>query len=250
MQNKPKYVYYANDMTKAYDATTVDYVERGVLATYTNNETFPMVMFIYDHIATDNASFQKTFLLQCVNRPTINGTTVSFDNGKGKLVLNSLKGADSIRSYGGDQIFYLPEANKTLNPTYATSTGDMWGRVEIRPNVGSKTNYLMNVIYVTDVETTEVLTPTLVETSTLIGAVALDQTAVFMKTKTYESSTVTFAATTYGSVKMNYYVGGLATGTWDVSIGGVSVGSFAVDNTTHFVTFASNATGTVTMTRR
>jgi hypothetical protein len=96
----------------------------------------------------------------------------------------------------------------------------------------------------------EVLTPTLVETGTLIGAVALDQTAVFMKTKIYESTTVTFTATTNGSVKMNYYVGGLAAGTWDVSIGGVSVGSFAVDNTTHFVTFASNATGTVTMTRR
>ena len=98
----PSYVYFANDITNAYDSDTVDYVERSTMTLYTGDEETPMVMFIYDNITADDPNFQKTFLLQCVSAPEIdyeNGT-VTVDNGEGKLVLTSLLGADSIKAYG------------------------------------------------------------------------------------------------------------------------------------------------------
>ncbi len=243
----PKYAYYANDMTKVYDAATVSYVGRSMLVTYTEDNTFPMIMFVFDNIAAKSESYKKTFLLQCVKEPVVDKTnkTVTINNGTGgKLVLTSLKGADTMTVYGGDNRFYLPGPDKTINPK--SGTGNMWGRVDISPATGNKTDYLMNVMYVTDSSTTQILKPTLLETDAYIGAVALNQTAIFMKSTSYVNASVSFAA--QGSGDMNYYVGGLAAGTWSVKVGSTTVGTYTVTEEGHVLTFTHNGSGTVTLT--
>ena len=159
----PSYVYFANDITNAYDSDTVDYVERSMMTLYTGDEETPMVMFIFDNITSDKADFKKTFLLQCATAPEIDyeNNTVTVDNGEGKLVLTSLLGADDIKAYGrtskdgvvkdmeyfyvldengnptvdenGDYVltkeygaerFYLSGQNKALNPGGASMIGD------------------------------------------------------------------------------------------------------------------------------
>ena len=159
----PSYVYFANDITNAYESDTVDYVERSFMTVYTDDPETPMVMFVFDNITADDPSFQKTFLLQCTSAPIVDNenSTVTVDNGEGKLVLTSLLGNDSIKAYGrtskggivydesafliadkngklpgqdgyittynkeyGAERFYLSGVGKNLAPGGATSIGD------------------------------------------------------------------------------------------------------------------------------
>ena len=258
-EDAPTYVYFANDLTLAYDAVTVDYVERSFMTLYTGDTETPMVMFIFDHIDADNANFQKTFLLQCVSAPTISGNTVTVDNGAGKLVLTSLLGGDTITAYGrtsdvnGDgenERFWLsgPSINLSTAGGISNSNTDntaVWGHVEIQPNTGNRSDRLMNVLYVTDSGTTVSATPTLITGNYVTGATFKSSSAVFVNDPMYAASELTFSST--GSGTMTYYVGGLNEGTWSVAINGTSVGTYTVSEEGHMLTF-EGAVGTVTLT--
>ena len=245
-KTKTDYVYYANDLSLAYPTDTVSYYGRSFLASYTENSDFPMILFVFDRIDAVGANFQKTFLLQCSNQPTISGNTVTVNNGKSKLVLTSLKGGDTITSYGGDKKYYIPTAGKTLSLSATTwLTDPMWGRVEISPKTGNKSDLMLNVLYVTDSATTKKITPTLLASGDFIGANALNQTAYFCTLKSYASSAVTLKAAGTGDV--TYYVGGLAAGTWTVTAGNKTQ-TVTVTEEGHMATFTYNGTGDITLT--
>ena len=260
----PSYVYFANDITNAYDSSTVDYVERSTLIVYTGDAETPMVMFIFDNITSDRADYQKTFLLQCVEAPEINGNTVTVDNGEGKLVLTSLLGADSIKAYGrnskngvvgggnGEERFYLSGAGTNLLPGGAGSIGDssadlrvVWGHVEIQPDLGNTTDHLMNVIYVSDSGTTVTATPTLIEGQYITGATFKNHTSVFVNDNMRTSDTLSFTAEGEGT--MTYYIGGLSNGTWHVKVNGEELGEFKASVDGRSISFEAEA-GTVELT--
>ena len=243
--NNPSYVYFANDITNAYEDITVDYVERSFMTLYTGDEETPMVMFVYDNITADSPDFKKTFLLQCATEPTVdkeNGV-VTIDNGEGKLVLTSLLGGDQFKAYGrtsvngevgpgikgdGSERFYLSGQNKSVNPGGATSIGDksndlslVWGHVEISANTGNATNQLVNVLYVSDSGTEVSATPSLIQTEYLTGATFKNYTSVFLNDAMHSSDILSFtSAAQEGVTEMTYYVGGLSEGHWKVSING------------------------------
>ena len=260
----PSYIYFANDITNAYDSLTVDYVERSFITLYTGDEETPMVMFIFDNITSASADFQKTFLLQCSKEPQINGNMVTVDNGEGKMVLTSLKGADDIKAYGrtskngvvgegnGEERFYLSGAGVNLLPGGATSIGDKssdllttWGHVEVRPEANSETHHLMNVIYVSDSGTVVSETPTLVEASFLTGATFKNATTMFVNDPMHSSDEMTFVTTGEGTMK--YYIGGLSEGDWKVSVNGVEIGKFEATLDGKLLTFEAEP-GTVVLT--
>ena len=264
-EDNPSYVYFANDITNAYDVETVDYVERSFMTLYTGDAETPMVMFVFDNITSDSPEFQKTFLLQCAEAPEINGNTVTVDNGEGKLVLTSLLGADTIKAYGrtsengvvtgngnGSERFYLSGPGENLLPGGATSIGDrnsdldiVWGHVEIQPDAVQNTNQLMNVLYVSDSGTTVSATPTLLESGYLTGATFKNYTAMFVNDTMQSSVPHTFF--TEGDETMTYYIGGLTEGSWEVSINGVVIGSYEATTDGKMITFEGE-TGTVTIT--
>ena len=242
-EENPTYVYFANDITNAYDVDTVDYVERSTVTLYTGDAETPMVMFIFDNITSDSPDYQKTFLLQCVEEPVVKDNTVTVDNGEGKLVLTSLLGGDNIYAYGrtskngvvgggnGEERFYLSGPGVNLLPGGATSIGDknsdldiVWGHVEIQPEVGQATNHLMNVLYVSDSGTTVTATPTLIEGNYLTGATFKNHTTVFVNDVTHSSDSLSFETTGEGT--MTYYVGGLTEGEWKVIINGEHIGNY------------------------
>lgn len=267
----PTYVYFSNDLTNAYDAVTIDYLERSFMTVFTGDDTVPMVLFVYDHIAATDASFKKTFLLQCVTEPVVDtaAKTVKITNaGGGMLVLHSLKGADSIKAYGrtslngvvdptnatGSERFYLSGAGINLPPAGAeggslsdknTDNAQVWGHIEISPNTGSKVNRLMNVLYVTDAGMTVSAAPTLVESETLTGASFMNHTAMFLQDPARAASTLTFTST--GSGTMTYYVGGLNEGDWKVTVNGASIGTYTATGDGRMLTF-EGAVGTVVLT--
>ncbi|MBR2971437.1 MAG: InlB B-repeat-containing protein [Clostridia bacterium] len=239
----PSYVYFANDITNAYEDITVDYVERSFMTLYTGDEETPMVMFVFDNITADSPEFKKTFLLQCATEPIVdkeNGV-VTIDNGEGKLVLTSLLGGDQFKAYGrtsingevgpgidgkGSERFWLSGQNKNLAPGGATSIGDksndlslIWGHVEISANTGNATDQLVNVLYVTDSGNTVSATPTLVQGDYLSGATFKNSTSVFLTDSMHSSDILSFTVDPQDAVEeMTYYIGGLSEGHWKVYI--------------------------------
>jgi len=266
--DNPSYVYFANDITNAYHSNTVNYVERSINTVYTGNADAPMVMFIFDHIDADNASYKKTFLLQCPTEPSIDGNVITLDSGvegTGKLVLTSLQGNDGgIKAYGrtskngvvgggdGSERFYISNRAINLAPagagslsSTATDLAEMWGHVEISANTDTTEDLLMNVIYVTDSGNTVSATPTLVSGTNVIGATFMNYTSVFVSDPAKVSQTLSFTST--GTGTQTYYVGGLAAGKWQVSIGGQSIGAYDVTADGRMLTF-DGAVGAVTLT--
>ncbi len=260
-EDNPSYVYFANDITKAYDERTVDYVERSMMTLYTGDEETPMVMFVFDNITSDEATFKKTFLLQCAEAPLVDGNTVTVDNGEGKLVLTSLLGNDEIKAYGrtsvdgvvgdgdGSERFYLSNAGENLLPGGATMIGDknsdlsvVWGHVEISPESTQKTNQLMNVLYVSDSGTVVSATPTLLESDYMTGATFKNHTVMFVNNADYSSDTQTFVTTGEGTMK--YYIGGLYEGTWKVTVNGEEIGEYDATSDGRMIAFEA-PTGTV-----
>ena len=253
-ENDPSYVYFANDLTNAYEQDTVDYVERSFMTVYTDDEETPMVMFVFDNITSDSPSFQKTFLLQCATEPVVDteNSTVTVDNGAGKLVLTSLLGNDTIKAYGRtskngvvmpeeyfdenpkdymSERFYLSGQGENLLPGGASSIGDknsdlsiVWGHVEIQPEATDYTNQLMNVLYVADSETQVSAKPTLIQGNYLTGATFKNYTAVFLTDTMHTADPVSFTATADAGIEtMTYYVGGLGAGEWKVYINGEQI---------------------------
>jgi hypothetical protein len=74
--------------------------------------------------------------------------------------------------------------------------------------------------------------------------------AVFVKRNLTKSNrlTGTVSFTTEGNSSMSYYVDGLAAGTWKVTVGGKTIGSYTVSANSGLLTFSAPA-GNVTITK-
>ena len=65
------YSYMGGDMTKAYDAETVDEVTRYMLAAATQDEKCPLAFVTFDRITAKDSFFKKTALLHVQQEPEI-----------------------------------------------------------------------------------------------------------------------------------------------------------------------------------
>ena len=233
----PKYAYIAGDITPAYTNSSITGVERRMLSVFnTQNSDAPMYFFVYDRVKTSNSTYQAAFLLHTVNEPTIDGNTVTVTSGGnvynekpktgGQLVLQSIIGGSTIRTYGGENMNYVVNGSQV-----ATKSGQddgYWGRVEILTDKGTD-HTMLNVMYVTDAGKTLSLPATGFSTDKVDGAAIGNSVAVFLKNTTNYNGTLTFTApdTGYGE-KVFYYVSGMAEGRWTVTCGSqvinVSVG--------------------------
>lgn len=249
-KTKPKYAYIGGNITGAYPSSTVDFVGRRMLVVYTGDEKVPMAFFVYDTITSDSTTYKKTFLLHTATEPTVSGKTVSVENGNGKLVLNCLSNA-TISKVGGRTLGTDGKLNDSASKNYYINgygqvpinyDDGTWGRVEISSS-GTKTTRFLNAMYVTDKGNTTSYTTTAitnvsknilttdgdVEGCVFNGSVA----AIFAKknlanTSSRMSGTISF--TTAGNSSMQYYVDGLADGTWQIKVGGTVVGTAKSSN--------------------
>ncbi len=255
------YAYLAGDITKSYDASTVNVVERRMLTIYTQDETFPMIMLIYDNITSDEANYKKSFLLHTVNEPTVGTNDAGqmyavVTDGEGKLVLTNVAGGDHIYAIGGEgYAYWIGNENEfdgtensgrnLVDKNLASDDSDtIWGRVEITAN-GEKMTRMLNTMYVTDVSTTETLESVAIETDTVLGAtVGGNVTAVFVKNINRETGEITFTAE--GDETMKYYISGVAAGTWVIYVGGVKVASDEATEDGGFLYFEASA-GEITL---
>ena len=255
-QKQAKYAYVAGDITVAYDTTSqVNHVERRTLTVYTDNADFPMVFFVYDDVEAKGAGFETKFLLHVntPDAPTVSGNTVTISNGEGKLVLTCLAGSSRIDSLGGrvydasGKYDAKTSSNYLIGGTqvYDSTLKDdgAWGRVEIVST--EKATKMMNVIYVTDAGQTKTA-PAIsgISGTNVQGGVFGNVAAVFMTSRTRVTTAQSF--TVSGSGTMEYYVSGVAAGTWTVSVGGTTKTVTATEDGGLLV-FTAPA-GTVTIT--
>lgn len=236
-QKQPHYAYIAGDIAAAYDADTVNEVTRRMLTIYTGDEKFPMVFVVYDHITAQDGSFQKTFLLHTLTEPTVDGKTITTASNGGKLVLQNLIGGDRIVTIGGPGKNYQING-KQLEPQSPTEDG-FWGRVEISPAVGNRTDMLLNVMYVTDASNEEAAVATALEADGAVGTRIMDIVALFVPESMRSIDTIRANATGEGDLK--YYVSGVAAGTWIVLVDGKEISTVTATEDGGFLHFTAPA---------
>ena len=238
-----KFAYISGNNTNAYVAETVDFVKRSMLTVMTGKSDIPMLLMVYDDVTSRNESAIKKFLLHSVNEPTLDGNTAVIVNDGGRLVLTSLLGADRIEKIGGaGKGFWVGEDGENgYNVADQVEGGwedSLWGRLEINAT-GRSTDRMLNVMYVTDRDSTAALTPALIETDKLVGAVMGNTVGVFMKSRTAECDKFSFVAD--GDETMTYYVCGLSSGSWEVSCNGNRIGTLEVDKESGMLCFDATA---------
>ena len=241
-ETSPTYAYVAGNITPAYNGAASE-VTRRMLAVYdTKNDNIPLFFFVFDNITVSSASTKKTFLLHVPVEPTVSGNTVTVTKSGARLTLQSVFGGDSITKVGGTNNNYNVNGTQ-INPTNNGNDG-FWGRVEISPNTGSKTNQLLNVMYVTDSDKTLSLSATAISNDAVKGAKIGKVTAVFVTSATRRSTPFNF--TSAGTGNQTYYVSGVKAGNWTVSAGG-STQTVTATEDGGLLVFTAPA-GTVTLT--
>ena len=250
-KTQPVYAYIAGDITPAYDSSTVSEVTRRMLTVFdTGNADVPMYFFVFDSITAKSANYKKTFLLHTVTEPTVSGNKVTEVVGNGKLVLQNVIGNNvTITKRGGQNANYLVNNKSVDNYVQLDNSynrdDEYWGRVEISPATGNKTDRLLNVMYVCDADKSPNLTATAIETNEVNGAVIGNTAAVFVSVSARR--TASFAFTAQGTGTLNYYVSGVKAGTWMLSYGGTTLKLSATEDG-GFLTFTAPAGVALTLT--
>ena len=259
----PKYAYIAADLASAYESSTVNFVGRKMLTVFTGNDEVPLYFFIYDQIDSTKDNQTKSFLLHTVKEPTVSedGKTAIVEEGEGRLVMKKLSEDGTLFKVGGRVDTPLGEGEKDhfwktskafwvngkncYDSAISNSHYDiMWGRLEIA-HTGDKNTEFFNAMYVTDAGKDIDLKIESYEND-FVQYAQVDKTiAVFTTTKEslqYEE----FSFVTEGGGLYNYYLSGLETGTWNVTVDGVRVATVYSDDGEGFATFIAPA-GKVTL---
>ena len=258
-----RFVYYALDLTSAYYERAVDDYRRSMLVVYTGREDVPMLMLVMDCVDGYAKDTKTRFLLQCVTEPVINEAekTVTVKNGGGQLVLKSLLGTEEIYAYGrtskdgkvdpaaatGDERFYLSGLGYAL-PSGTDGKGDntkAWGHVELCAKGGNEKDTLLQLLYVADADATPTVDVRTLTGEGYVGASVFDTVAVFATDAEPHAEELTF--TSLGLERKQYYVGGLAEGSWRVTVSGKELGTFDVRGEEAMLHFEARS-GKVTLT--
>lgn len=224
----PEYSYISGDLAPGY-SDKVSEVRRSMMFMPTGIAEKPAVFVVMDKITAREASFKKTFLLHSLQPPTVDGNVVELKRDtigyNGKLTLQTLypRNPEIVKVGGaGRQNWvvdrnYPPQGGKyysDYDPDKSSEHG--WGRVEISPSVGSKTDYFLNVMYVSDADN---LSPVdraeLIETEDILGARIFDNVTLFAKNKERLTKDVTITIPGEGQVKVA--VAGVSAGEWTIT---------------------------------
>ena len=245
-QTTPTYAYIAGNIASAYDSSVASEVTRRMLAVYdTGYAATPMFFFVFDNVTAKSSSFQKTFLLHVPVAPTIEGNRVSVVNGNGKLVLQNVIGNNvTITGVGGTDNNYNVRGSQLV--TNKGKNDGYWGRVEIKPATGNATDQLLNAMYVCDTDSDHNLVASSISTAVVKGAVLGNTAAVFVTSATRRTTAFSFTAT--GEGYLNYYVSGVAAGTWLVTAGGKTVSYDAATSDGGLLVFSAPAGTEITLT--
>ena len=223
--NTLDYTYIAGDITEAYAPEKADEVLRYMYGVFTGDAETPLVFFVFDKITASDPSLKKTFLLQCEREPLQSGdlTILRSKNG-GMLVNRTLPlGSKDVSIEVVEGAYKLldgttAESNRPEANHDSLSLEKGWGRIEISPELGNRTDYMLNVMYVAD-DNTAGASPTYAEAiayenSSVAGASILGYAVFF--SKTVDRLSYRFEIEGSGEGEIGYSIAGVVAGEWSV----------------------------------
>ncbi len=220
---KPEYSYLAGDITKAY-SEKVDEVLRSMVFLPLEDADHPATFVVMDKVTSANKDFKKSWLLHMQEEPTVDGnktivtrTTYGYN---GRMVNETLlpKSVEITKIGGEGKEFVIDGVNYPIGKAVNAAAEVGWGRVEVSPTEANETDYFLNVMTVSDADTTAPdLESTLIEGDNYAGAIISNRVAVFAKDKARIEGSLSFDITKEGSYKV--FVAGLKAGTWTTGTG-------------------------------
>jgi len=190
---EPDYSFLSGNLTNAYFKETVDNYERSFMFYNLKNEEHPAAMVVFDRVTSQNAAFEKAWLLHGPTKPTVDNNRTVFVNNEngynGKMTVDTLlPKADNtkIEVIGGEgQTAWVAGTDYAADLKLDSSlTHEAQGyRIEVSPKNASAKDYFLNIIQVNDADSeTPVYTPELIENSSCVGVV-LDNKVTLFKTE-------------------------------------------------------------------
>lgn len=253
-----KYSYIAGDLTNAYDEFTAEKVIRHMISIATGDEKHPLMFVTYDTVASKKPYYKKKVVLHTTDEPKIDGNAFSFTNTDGKHIVKSTVEREyngkltntallpkdvAFDVIGGDgKRFFvngenLAEEIKEGDPEGRQEIG--WGRVEITSASDKISDTFLNVMYVGDADKDDPYIPaTLIESDTHDGSLSMNIAVLFGKGGAVEDKKLCFSANAVGAIE--YYVADLASGEWQVSVDGKTVGTYTVTPEEKLLRFTAN----------
>ena len=244
------YSYMGGDMTKAYDAETVDEVTRYMFSVATGNPEHPLALVTFDRITSKEASYRKSALIHTQQEPEItsDGFAIVTNTKKdysGKMIVQRVGFDTTYTLVGGEgKEFWLSDklGNGTEHADFTLVEGSNaeygWGRIEISPKVAEKTNHMLTVMYVTDA--TNDSAPEKAEdlcSDNLAGASIFGKSVLFPKNEKLLTGESSFTLGTSGEC----FIAGVSAGNWQITKGGAVVSTVAVANGTNLLNFTAEA---------
>ncbi|MGI5948496.1 MAG: heparinase II/III domain-containing protein [Lachnospiraceae bacterium] len=225
---KPEYSYISGDLAPGY-SDKVSEVRRSMLFMPTGIPEKPAIFVVMDKITAKNPDFKKTFLLHSLQAPEVTGNVTEIrrdDIGyNGKLTVQTLfpQNPEIVKVGGpGRQNWvvdknYAPTGGKYYSEYKSEESSEFgWGRVEISPSVPSKTDYFLNVMYVSDADdASPVDEAELIETGDVLGARIFDKVTLFAKNK--ERLTKDMSVTIPGEGQVSVAFAGVSEGEWTIT---------------------------------
>ncbi len=175
-EDRGDYLYVAGDCGRAYS--------RGKLAFFTRQIVYirPGAFIIFDRVASTDAAFAKTWLLQAMTLPRQQGEDLVISNGRGRLFVQRLlpKQAE-VRLLSGDQLYRV--GGHDYPPSRDTGPAPEC-RIELSPRQASLTDYFCFVLTAADADVSEVERAQMTETADAV-VVRCDRVSVsFDKART------------------------------------------------------------------
>jgi heparin/heparan-sulfate lyase len=221
----PEYSYIAGDITNAY-TKKVSKVARSMVTLNTDNDTYPCALVVFDRVVSTDPSFKKTWLLHAIQKPDIQGRTITVvrDRGKygGKLVVESLLPEEvSIARVGGlGKEFWVESMwkNYPMHSDRREAEPGSW-LVEVSPVVPAEPDDFLHVLTVMDKETPQGPAVSMISSGQLVGAAFLDRAVLFGRSgELLDAAGFEYTASSveYVSSSVKFLICDLRPGYWSV----------------------------------
>jgi len=176
----PDFDYIDSDFTNSYKENKVSKVTRQFV--YFRPDMF----IVFDRVESTDASYEKKYLLHSQNDVVINGDTVSFSEGQGKLFSKTLLPlSHQISTVGGSGQEFTVEGTNFPMSSGAWSNAEPYSgkyRIEVTPASQNVFDNFLHVMQATDSGVNSMADSELLESGNSVGARIGDWVAMFSRT--------------------------------------------------------------------
>ena len=261
--DNPEYSYIKGNLTEAYTDKVSDF-KRSFMFLNTGKTDVPGVMVVFDKINSSDKKFKKIWLMHSKAKPVTSGnqsvfTNTTDDGYNGKMTIDTLlptvgntefyvegsatSGWSVINRYKFDTNGWLREkiANYPATNTSFESEANTY-RLEVSPKNPSEQDYFLNVIQVTDADSSAQLPVQLLESDLFYGAKVDGKNILFSKSGNKIAGKFTFR----NSGAAEYIICDISQGKYKITD---SNGSQYVNATENGGILRFSASGDITVTR-